>query len=479
MLAPDLTQYRDWLPTLKAIQAVRQYTRIEDYYPDSGPLARGGYAKHCQFFAAGAAHRERCFLAANRIGKSEGVGAYELALHLTGQYPDWWVGRRFEKPIRAWAAGDTAKTVREIVQAKLLGDPGRHGTGMIPGACLGRITVKAGIADAVDTVAVRHASGGTSRLTLKSYDQRREAFQGTEQDLIWLDEEPPEDIYTECLLRTMTTGGMVMLTFTPLMGLSDVVLLFLPGGRTDHVPDAGEAGRWLTMATWDDAPHLTQAVKDELFKAIPPHQRAARSKGIPALGSGAIYPVPEADVIVPDFAIPDHWPRVYGMDVGWNRTAVVWGAMDRDSGVVYLYSEHYQGAAEPVMHAHAIKGRGEWIPGVIDPAANGRSQADGRQLIEQYRGLGLDIQEADNSVEAGIYAVWQMLSGGMLKVFQSLVNWRDEFRLYRRDEKGRIVKERDHLMDAGRYLVQSGRDRMTCKPVKRDARAISGRSWMG
>ncbi len=209
----------------------RSQRRIEDFYPDDGPLRRDLYPKHLEFFVAGAQHRERLMLAANRVGKTEGVGGYETALHLTGNYPHWWQGRRFGAPVRALAAGDSFKTVRDIIQAKLLGPPGRRGTGLIPGDAILHTTAKAGVPEGVDSARVRHVSGGASLLAFKSYDQGREAFQGTEQDLIWLDEEPPLEIYTECLMRTMTTDGLVMLTFTPLLGLSEVVLAFLEQGR--------------------------------------------------------------------------------------------------------------------------------------------------------------------------------------------------------------------------------------------------------
>lgn len=210
--------------------------KIDSFFPDEGPLRRELYPKHLEFFAAGATYRERCFLAANRIGKSEGAGGYETALHLTGAYPDWWPGRRFTRPISAWAAGKTNETTRDIVQAKLVGavtggaPKTVSGTGLIYGDCIGDLNWKQGVQDLLDTVMVKHVSGGWSRLGLKSYQQGRGAFEGTEQDVIWLDEEPPIDIYGECLIRTATTGGMVAITFTPLEGVTETVKSFLPNG---------------------------------------------------------------------------------------------------------------------------------------------------------------------------------------------------------------------------------------------------------
>lgn len=225
--------------------------------------------------------------------------------------------------------------------------------------------------------------------------------------------------------------------------------------------------RFCVQATWDDAAHLTKKQKDQLYAAIPAYQRDARTKGVPQLGSGAIYPVPETEVICDPIPIPKFWPKCYALDVGWNRTAAVWGAWDQEQDIVYLYSEYYRGQAEPAIHAQAILSRGKWIPGVIDPAARGRAQADGDRLIDQYVDLGLSIGAADNAVEAGIYEVWSRLSSGRLKVFSSLQNWRMEFRLYRRDEKGKIVKENDHLMDTTRYLVMSALGIAESEPPER------------
>jgi phage terminase large subunit-like protein len=166
------------------------------------------------------------------------TGAFETTCHITGRYPEWWEGYRFDQPVKFWAAGDTAKTVRDIIQVELLGNHNDHGTGMIPGEDIIKTTPKAGVPDAVDTVYVKHYDDhgdqdGVSQLGLKSYDQGRIAFQGTEQDGIWLDEECPMDVYTECLIRTMTTSGLIYLTFTPLKGLTDVVMSFMPKGTEE------------------------------------------------------------------------------------------------------------------------------------------------------------------------------------------------------------------------------------------------------
>ena len=217
-----------YLELLQELDRRRTGKKIERFYPESGPLRRDLYPRHMEFFRNGATDRERLLLAANRVGKTEGVGAYELTLHLTGQYPPWWNGRRFDRAVDTWASGDTGKTTRDIIQKKLLGPIEDLGSGLIPRDLLvGRPMAKQGINDAFEIIRVRHVSGGVSVVGLKSYDQKRESFQGTEKDVIYLDEEPPLDVYTECLLRTMTSNGIIMCTFTPLLGMSEVVLLFL------------------------------------------------------------------------------------------------------------------------------------------------------------------------------------------------------------------------------------------------------------
>lgn len=254
-LTPE--QQQELLDLLESEQQYRARRLFYALYPDQdtiwdGPTllegkvvrgktlhARSKYLKHMEFFAAGATHRERCFRAANRVGKTFGGGGYELTCHLTGQYPSWWVGRRFDHAISAWAAGDTYETTRDIIQADLFGktidaDGGRksfEGRGIVPGDTLGTVTWRQGVADLADTIQIKHVSGEWSVLGLKSYDQGRRKFQGTAKHVIWLDEEPSEEVYGECLIRTATTNGIIMLTFTPLLGISKVVKSFRRGDQ--------------------------------------------------------------------------------------------------------------------------------------------------------------------------------------------------------------------------------------------------------
>lgn len=205
--------------------------KIDAYFPDEGPLRRALYVKHLEFFDAGRTHRERLFMAGNRVGKSD-TGLYEDVLHLTGDYPSWWTGRRFECPVDLWLAGDTNLTVRDILQHKLLGKWGEFGSGLLPRERFITHTTKRGVADSVDTAFVRHVSGGVSNCSFKSYAEGRKNFQGTAKHVVHFDEEPPSDVYYEALLRTMIVpgceqGGIALVTFTPIEGWSEIIESFL------------------------------------------------------------------------------------------------------------------------------------------------------------------------------------------------------------------------------------------------------------
>lgn len=456
---------------LDKYEETRKVSGMNKWFVPGTPYSIEHCPKHKVFFSSGADYDQRLFMAANRVGKSVS-GALESAYHATGLYPTWWTGRRFDGPTSGWAIGSTAQATRDTVQRELLGSPGAWGTGIIPANTIGAMYAKQGTPQAIDFMKVKHVSGGWSEIGFKNYEQPIEAFYGTAKHWIWGDEIIPINIYNECLVRTMTTAGIIYVTFTPLTGLTPLVVKFcedadylagakrilgLPTGDEDEEnPDNAivEKGyKAIIQAGWDDAPWLDPKQQEKILEASEPHLRETRRTGVPSMGSGAVYPITLDQVMVDPFEIPRHFKKLYALDVGWNRTACLWLALDPNTDTIYVYDEHYIAEMPPAVHASSITSRGQWIPGVIDPASRGRSQGDGSQLMQTYKDLGLRIVKANNDVEGGIQAVWQRLSIGKIKVFSTLHNLAKEYVLYRRDEKGRVIKERDHLMDCLRYGV--------------------------
>jgi phage terminase large subunit-like protein len=443
------------------------------------------YTKQLEFFAAGKQYRERLLMAANRFGKTE-CGAAEMTYHLTGQYPDDWPGRRFGKPVRAWAAGVTGETTRDVVQAKLIGPPfieAEWGTGMIPKACLVSIATARGIPGSIDTVGVRHISGGMSALQFKSFEKGREKWQGTAQEVVWLDEECPSDIYSEALTRTNETGGIVFCTFTPLAGVTEVVRRFLHEKNPD---------RHVTQATIDDAPHFSAEDKQRIIASYLPHEAEARVKGIPVLGSGRIFPVPEESIACePINPFPRHWVHLGALDFGYDHPAaavhLVW---DRDADVVYVTKAWRERQTTPVLHAAALKGWGKDLNWAW-PRDGRRETLEGAgiPLMRQYESAGLSMLHThaayedgtpggNVSIEAGLMDMLDRMQTGRLKVYRHLNDWFEEFRLYHRKD-GKVVKEHDDLMAATRYGVMMLRfaeplERRPAKPW----RPRPGLTWM-
>lgn len=470
----DARSLQKLVDMMEKLELAQKETGTQKWFSEDGPYPIHSLLKHKTFFDSGAKYAERLFMAANRIGKSIS-GAYEMSCHLTGIYPSWWNGRRFDHPIEAWAVGKDARAVRDTMQKELIGSLGEYGTGMIPAHCLGKYWALQGTPQAIDIIKIKHVSGGWSTLGFKNYQQDIGSFMGTARHAIWLDEECPLDIYNECNIRTATTKGIMLVTFTPLDGLTPMVVNFckradfLVGAKPvvaiDQTGESGEEdGEYLVGSTtskavvqagWDDAPWLDEETKARLLEDTPVHLRDARTKGVPAMGSGNVYPVPVEELLVEPFAIPDSWPRMYALDVGWNRTAAIWGALDPATDTLYLYDEHYVGEQPPPVHAYAIRSRGDWVHGVIDPASRGRSQVDGQKLWSNYKELGLTLFLAKNEFESGILAVSQRLTAGKLKVFKTLVNLQKEYLLYRRDKNGKVIKENDHLCDCMRYIVNN------------------------
>lgn len=458
------TERSKLLNIARAIQSFtehKKYNLIDSVFPDEGPFAREKYYKHIEFFDAGKDHRFRILGGGNGTGKSFS-GATELTYHMTGEYPDWWKGHRFKKAIKVWVVCESGSLWRDSMQSALLGSLGEElGTGLIRKELLDDTKSMPGVPGAIGQIRTKHKTKGISTVTVKTFEMGREQFQAATLDLIIFDEEPPDQIYSECIARLRGVKGIkepgkCMMMFTPLKGLSDVVLRYLPNGRFPVDGTHPEhKDRYAIAVDWENAPHLTEEDKATMIAEMPPNERDARTKGIPALGSGRVYPISEDDIKVKPFEIPEYYPRAYGLDFGWNNTAALWIAQDPITQVKYVYATYKKGKVPDSQHAYAIQKRGDWMSGAADPSGGGRRD-DGRMRIDYYRSLGLDLHPGYNSLVPGIAQVYNELESGMLKVFSNLEDFFDEYRVYRYDSKdpNKVARNQDdHLMDTLRYLL--------------------------
>lgn len=450
------------LLALKEKEDRTKYNFISTIFPNEGEvlpgctksIARENYPKHIAFINAGLIYTERAFIAGNRCGKTM-TGLYELVMHATGLYPKWWEGKTFRRPVQCWLVGDRGEIIRDSMQRDLMG-ASEFGTGLIPKDCFeGYPAAMPGTPGGLGTYFIRHHTDGKfdgiSKIIVKTYQSGKNAFESASVDVAMLDEECPMDIYTEIQIRVMTTGGTVYNTFTPDSGLTETVLHFL------EKPKAGDMAKFVSMVGWIDVPHLSEDRQKQLLAVIPPHLRDCKTKGSPYMGTGAIYPISEDEIKCDAFEIPYYWPRAYALDPSWGRTAVCWGAYNEKEDIWYIYSTYVRGQAEIPIHVEAIKARGDWINGVVDPYASGGGRGkDGEAFLEAYAKHGLNLELANNAVEAGLQEVYERLSTGRLKIFSNLHDFFYEYRMYRRDDKGKVVKKNDDILDCARYLMMSG-----------------------
>ena len=407
------------------------------------------YQRQAEFHEASLTHRERLLRAGNQQGKSF-AGAMEMAYHLTGLYPSWWTGRRFDRPVLAWCAGNTGEATRDNPQRLLFGRVGDWGSGLMPAHLIRQKRPAMGIADLMDYVTIAHVSGGNSTLRLKHYSQGREKWQGPSVDVIWCDEEAPEDIYDEALARTIATRGMIYTTFTPLLGMSEIVRRFL----LDDSPDRADINMRL-----EDAEHIPAEERARVIASFPAHEREARANGVPTLGSGRVFPVAESEIVYDAFDYPKHWSRIGGIDFGWDHpTAAVLVYHDRDADILYVANAYRKREATPVLHAAALKPWGD-IPWSWPHDGLQHDKKSGTTLADAYRGHGMDLlpvqaqwDDGGNGVEAGLMEMLERMQTGRLKVARHLHDWIEEFRLYHR-KNGVIQKDNDDLLDATRYAL--------------------------
>lgn len=442
---------------LREIEKRRTFNRIDFFKP---------FDKQQQFFDMGAWAKVRMFRAGNQLGKTE-AGAAEAVYHLTGDYPDEWMGRRFDRPTKGWLVGETSLATRDTIQKKLCGEPGVEnmlGSGLIPrDRFVEKPSLSRGITDAFDTIQVRHKTGGVSIGRFKSYEQGRAKFQGETLDWVWLDEEPPMDVFSECVTRVMANDGIVWITFTPLKGATELVDTFLGADCPKH---------WgVVQMTIDECPLYTKEQRDEKIASWPEHEREARSTGAPMLGEGKVFKTPEAKIKCDAFPVPPHWSYLWAVDFGTGHPfAAVLLAWDKDNDVIYVVHAIRMKDALPIQHVAAMRPRGLQVPVAWPQDGHQREEFDGKlaPLAKIYKHHGLHMlghhatfEDGSNSTEIGILQMDERFKTNRLKVFGNLTEWFDEYRNYHRKD-GEIVKVKDDIMSATRVGIMAKR---FAKPV--------------
>ena len=459
----------------KELQTRKNQNRLTEYRP---------YSKQLEFHSAGREYRERMLMAGNQLGKTIAAGA-EWAIHLTGRYPSWWKGRVFDTPVHFWASGVTGESTRDNPQRILYGPLGQPGTGMLPKDSIIDSSPRRGLPDALDTQQIRWGGGGdiqagVSQINYKSNDQGREKWQGPTLHGTWMDEEHDYDVYQEARTRTNVHMGLVVTTFTPLKGRTDIVNRFL----IDKPP-----GTHLTHMTIDDAEHYTPEQRAEIIAGYAAHERDARARGIPIMGSGRVFPIDQDEITVSAFQVPDHWARIGGLDFGWDHpSAAVQLAWDRDSDIIYVISCHRQREQTPAMFSASLKPWGP-LPWAWPHDGLQHDKGSGEQLAKQYKQQGLDMlgtratfEDGTSGVEAGIAEMLDRMQTGRWKVFAHLDAYFEEHNLYHRKD-GLIVKKGDDIMSAARYAMMMKRHARTLSRVVRQrnnsAGGRGGQGWMG
>lgn len=452
---------------LEQIAQLAQYLKthkIETYRP---------YPFQKEFHKAGSEFQYRFLLAGQQIGKSVS-NLCETTYHLTGLYPDWWEGIRFERAVDWWLGGQSTKKVRDNLQKKLLGDhedPQSLGTGWIPRELIGRFTRMAGIPGSLDAVKVKHVSGGWSNLAFKTYEQKVEEWMGETMDGISLDEEPGQDIFSQCVIRTLRKKGPILITATPEKGMTEVVRMFM----RDKLP-----GTWYAHASMDDAPHYTQEGIDLALSIIPAHEREMRRKGLPVFGTGLVFQASDEQIRCDPIPIPAHWHRICAIDFGYDHPfAAVWGAWDKENDIFYVYDLYTEKGAIPEIHAAAINRHERWIPVVWPHDGLNTEKGSGTPLAHIYRKLDVNMMEerftnppdetqkegeGGNKIWPGLIAMNSSMLTGGFKVFSNLPQWFMEKSSYHCDKNGDLVTRGEDIMSATRYAYMMRRHAIT-KPA--------------
>ncbi|HTV31095.1 MAG TPA: terminase family protein [Xanthobacteraceae bacterium] len=420
------------------------------------------HPKQLEFLKTGK-QRERALFAANRVGKTT-IVCVEVACHATGIYPSWWPaeGKRFSYPVDFILAGKTALSTRDILQTNLLGPPGSRaslGTGWIPKANIieESKTASHGVSGGIDYIEVKHVSGGISRLFFRTYQQGPDLFEGvTISGGLILDEEPGLSVYGEALMRIATTQGYIAISFTPLLGWTDVVKRFMNSNSPDRA--------WVNMSL-DDALHIPAERREQMKRdPVEPHLRKARIEGLPDGSEHAVFPVDLETIkwdCPPMASLPDSWFYLWGIDpgIGHNFAAVLIG-YDRDADIVHVIRGIRVKNQTPLQQAYAMRQIAPNVPVAWPRDAGNREKSSGTALIKFYKEAGLDtlsrhVTNADGSVglEPGILDMHHRMTTGGILLNRHLDALFQELRDYRRDENGNPVPVNDDMVSALRYAI--------------------------
>lgn len=427
---------------------------LDKYFVQDSDLSIDNYPKYKEFIELGKRFKVRLITAGNRCGKTT-LALLEAVYHCLGRYPEWWCGHKFDENQRwfnCWIVSDSWDTSAQIVQSMLFFEKegADFGTGMIPGNRILKTSKIAAIANCWSMVEIRRDNGGVATIKFKSSKAGRKMFQGTTIDLIVMDEEPPFDVYEECVLRLMTSGGYMILAFTPLEGMTKMIKMFEDGNKDERLRKV------YVRVCWDDCPHISEEKKLEMEAQIPAYQLQARKFGMPILGSGQIYPFDPNRISIEGFNVPDHWYGWYSLDVGFKTSAMILFAEDPVDGTVYAIDELYVKDNSAVEFGEKVREKTINLKGCVDSGANSASQRDGQSVRNDLENsCGLYLVNANKDVDLGIGTVYDLFRTDKLKIFKKCKNLLDEIAIYQRDEQGRVVKKFDHACDAMRYGVRT------------------------
>ena len=420
------------------------------------------YGWQKEFIESTATHFESCLCAANQIGKTF-TGTYIDAVHLTGEYPDDWVGHKFDFPPIVWCLGYSMEKTRDLLQTAIFGKyisgAGWEG-GIIPADKIISHEAASGTSNAMRTVRVKHKLG-VSVVQFWSYSQGQHAIMGDVVDWFHVDEEPKDaKIRPQVLTRTVNGdkghGGKGIYTFTPENGKTELVLKFM---------EDPSHSQFFMMKGWADAPHITEEKRQRLLEQYPVHQRDMRTKGIPMLGHGRIYDIGEDYVTCPSFEIPAHFFVINGMDFGWDHPqAQVQLAWDKDNDEFFVTRAWKKSQVSPDVAWGATKMWTKDVPTAWPHDGLQTEKGSGKQQKQYYIDAGFNMlrdqatwQDGGNGVEAGIFEIRDLMQKGKFRIFAGLRDVFDEINQYHRDENGKIVKTRDDLLDAIRYAYMMRR----------------------